>query len=386
VKRARNAGAKTALTRGVAVSFALGKLACSAPAPPPPKPQPPTTTTVAPTATATLPEPVPVVEAAPPPQDPSPLLAGYSVTTGSYARRVLYTWTSAEQIDELLRARVLLSRTESPKYGKSFYDRVMEERWLSGDKLAGLLRAPAFLKARFAWPAPWATLLGWPGEVYGGQLIEATLKPNAWIAMYRTSTKTWEVRDLQDKVVDAGEVLRRPDRLAAVHFVHDAVGPPAAVASTRPSAADGREAYREYVLCNESMIESWSVGTDRIGAEIAANADTVLAVAKYLEARPSPAQRADRWNAHVALLVWPGLVPASAPKELYELALAFPNTNYVPEPDALRKLADGLRALRQHGAATVHKPTMLFTGAKAPAIPPPPPPKPGRIMKRYGTY
>jgi hypothetical protein len=321
----------------------------------------------------------PVIEpVAAPPADPSPLLAAYKVTNADYARRVLYTWTTVEQINELLRTRVLLSRSDSQQYGRSFYDRSMELRWLAGDKIAGLLRAPAFAKSRFGWPAAWATKLGWPGETYGGELIEVTLKPNAWIAMYRTSTQTWEVRDLQGEIVASAELLKRPDRIAAVHFVHDSVTPPPATGAIvlAPVSGDGRAAYREYVLCNESMIESWSVGTDRVATEITAGADVVEAAAKYFEARPPPPQRDDRWNAHVALLVWSGLVQATAAKELYETALAFPNPNYVTDPAGLRKLAGALRTLRQHGASTAHKPTMLFAGAKPVAVPPPPPPPP----------
>jgi hypothetical protein len=282
---------------------------------------------------------------------------------------------------------VLLSRTESTQFGKSFYDRTMEERWTAGDKIAGLLRAPAFLKARFAWPAAWATLLGWPGEKYGTELIEVRLKPEAWIAMFRTSTATWEVRDLKGTVIANDELLKRPDRIAAVHFVHDAVGPPGTAPGARVRVGEGREAYREYVLCNESMIESWSVGTQSIATEISAGADVVEAVAKYFAARPPPAQRQDRWNAHVALLIWAELAPATQPKELYEAALAFPNTNYMIDPDALQKLALQMRALKMRGAGTTHKPTMLFPGAKPVPVPPPPPPPVYNNNKKYrGTF
>jgi hypothetical protein len=386
-KRARGAGPAAALSRGVAVSLALGELACSPAAPPPPV-QPPPATTAAPVTVATA-EPSVTAEPPPPaPPDPSEALAVFTVTDTSYARRVLYTWTSDDQIDELLRTHVLLSRTESPKYGKSYYDRVVEDRWMGGDKIAALLRAPAFLKARFAWPAAWATLLGWPGESYGGQLIEVTLKPDAWIALLRTSAPAWEVRDLSGKIVPNDELLKHPERLAAVHFVHDAVTPPAGTSpSFRASAPDGREAYREYVLCNESMIESWAVGTPRIAEQIRAGADLVDAVAKYFEARPPPALREDRWNVHVALLVWPGLEPATAPQQLYEAAIAFPNPSYKIEPAALRNVSAALRKLQQRAASTTYSPTAKFPGAKpVPVPPPPPPPPPSKIKKWRGTF
>jgi hypothetical protein len=385
VKRAA-ARSRAALARGVAVSVALGELACTAPAPPAPPPAPTAvaSTTAAPKAAA--PAPVPAPEPPPPAPDPSSALAPYSVTSGAFARRVLYTWTTNEQIEELLKTRVLLSRSESPQYGRSYYDTVMDARWLGGDKLASVLRAAAFQKARFAWPAAWATFLGWPGEKYGTQLIEVTLKPDAYIAMYRTSTAKWEVRDLSDAVIPEAQALKSPGRIAAVFFVHDGITAPPATATTRPSRGDGREAYREYVLCNESMIESWSIGTEPIAKELRTSADTMEAAAKYFRVNAPPPQRADRWNAHVALLVWPSIVPASGAKELFEAALAFPNPNYVIDPAALESLAKELRQLGQVAPATTHQPTLKFPGAKPVPIPPPPPPPPAWQKKWRGTY
>ena len=381
--------ANGAFARGVAVSLAVGKLAC-VPAEPPSNPQPAALHTAAPT-TSSAAEVAPVVTAEPvaaPPRDPSDILAGYKVTDNDYARRTLFTWTSNGQIDEMLKSRVLLSRTESPTKGRSFYDRKIEERWLAGDKLAALLRAPAFQKARFAWPAAWATVLGWPGESYGGQLVQVTLKQDAWIVLLRTSTQAWEARDMSGDVVPIDQVMKRPDRIAAVHFVHDAVAPPPSGATvTRVGSPDGRDAYREYVLCNESMIEAWAVGTDKVVSEIAAGAELAEAAAKFFEAHPPPAQRVDRWNAHLALLVWPGLVEAAAAKELYESAIAFPNANYVIEPAQLRLLATTLRGLTQHWAATVHKPIAVFPGARPVPLPPPPPvPATPPRRKYYGTF
>lgn len=368
----------------MALSAALGELACSAPADPvsaPPAPM----STVAPAASA-APTTVVTVEPLPPPlADPSPALSVHTVTHASFARRTLYTWTTADQMDELLRTSTLL-RAESPRYGRSFYDRTLDARWLAGDTLAGLLRAPAYTKARSAWPAPWATLLGWPGEKPGTDLIEVTLKKDAWIAMFRTSTKVWDIRATDGAAVSKDEVLQHPERLAAVHFVHDNVAPPQTSGSPPPvlrlSLGDGREAYREYVLCNESMIESWAVGTERMTAELRANADTVEAAARHFAAHPPPPQRADRWNAHVALLVWPGLVPSTAPKELYEAAIAFPNPNYAIDPEALLKLAAQLRQMPQRASPTTRRPLTPFPGARPVPLPPPPPKVPVPPKKR----
>ena len=370
------------------MSLALGKIACSPAAPEPVTPPP--TKEIAPTAIATS-TAAPIVTAepvAPPAEDPSAKLAGYAVTSGNYARRALYTWTSDAQIDELLQSHVLLSRTESPKYGPAYFDVQMEMRWMAGDKLAALLRAQAFRKARFAWTAPWATLMGWPDETYGGQLIEVTLKPEAWIASFRTSTQSWEARDLNGAAVPTDQLLKRPDRIAAVYFVHDFVAPPASGLTTfsPPRRQDGREAYREYVLCNESMIESWSIGTERIAGEIRDSADLLESAAKYFEQHPVAVQREDRWNAHVALLVWPGLVEGPTAKEIYESSLAFPNGNYELDPPHLRAIATALRGLSQRAKSTTWRPNAVFPGAKPVPVPPAPPPQPAPRYKIRGTF
>ncbi|MEZ4295304.1 MAG: hypothetical protein R3B70_10045 [Polyangiaceae bacterium] len=218
----------------------------------------------------------------------SPLLAPYKLTNDDHLRRVLYTWTTKEQIDELRGTKVLLSRTESPTRGRSYFDVMMDVRWNAGDKFAGLLRAPAFQKARFAWHAPFATLLGWPGESYGTELLQVTLKPEALIAMYRTSSQKWEIQDLAGKTVTEAEAIRRPERIAAVFFVHDAVSIPSTTSPSPSGRSRGYEAYREYVLCNESMIESWSFGTEAIAKELATEADALDAAAAHFERHRPP--------------------------------------------------------------------------------------------------
>ena len=375
------------IARGAIVSVAVGQIACTPAAATPPRAADPAKTaapiaSAPPVASATA-----TIEAPPAPVDPSDKLAAYKVTDKDYARRTLYTWTTDGQIGELLQEHVVLSRTESPLHGKSFYDRTIEERWMAGDKLAALLRAPAFARARFAWPAPWATLLGWPGETYGTQLIQVRLKAEAYVVLLRTSSPEWEARDMNGALVKIEDVMKRPDRIAAIHFVHDNVMVPGASPLVgRPDGSDGRQAYREYVLCNESMIESWAVGTEEIAKEIREGADVAEAAAKYFAARPPPAQRTDRWNAHVAMLVWTELAETSGAKEAYEAALAFPNANYAFDLDKLRDLATQMRTAAQHGTSTLFKSNAVFPGAKPVPVPPPPkqPPQPQR--RRYGTF
>jgi hypothetical protein len=154
------AGART-LEASVAASLMLGKLSC------PVGERAPTTVEI-PRAAGSASAP-PAAAA-----DDGPLLVQVrlrddAVLSASPARATLYTWTTREQIEELVQGRELLTRTESPVRGSAYYDQVLAERAAQGDPLAQKLRTTAFARARHAWPNPWATLLGWPGESYGDQ-------------------------------------------------------------------------------------------------------------------------------------------------------------------------------------------------------------------------
>src|SRR5262249_37046007 len=153
----------------------------------------------------------------------------------------------------------------------SNYDRFVATLAGAGDRVAALLRTQAFVRARHAWTAPWATLRGWNDESYGDALIAVTLRSNAWMAKLSTSKGVSEVVDMADHPVPMEEVLRHPERLAVVYFVQE-----------------DAPRYREYVLCNESMVESWSVDTEQTARAIAASADAVGAMRRWLETHPPP--------------------------------------------------------------------------------------------------
>src|SRR5215216_5742962 len=96
-----------------------------------------------------------------------------------FVRRTVYSWTTAEQIEELRKGGPLLSRAESPANGASYVEQVIYALAQAGDPTAALLYHAAFARMRFAWHAPWATRDGWPTEEYGDQLIRITLQPEA---------------------------------------------------------------------------------------------------------------------------------------------------------------------------------------------------------------
>jgi hypothetical protein len=270
------------------------------------------------------------------------------VTAERYARRVLYTWTTAEQIAELRRDRRVLVREESPQHGASYFEQVVHVL-ADRDSAAKLLDTVTFAKSRYAWPAPWATHEGWPGEVYGDELIRVTLKPGAVVLALTTGGRV-EARDLAGALVPIVDVLAHPERLAAVYFTAD----PGDVA---PGVPRPPNAFREYVLCNESMIAAWSVGTQDIADELAAEIAALDALARELRAGPATPELAAG----------------------YASALALRSPAYALDPGAIEQVIAHLRAVPRPPA---------FEGGGDVAWPgigvPRPPPR--VVRKRTGTY
>jgi hypothetical protein len=371
----------------MAVSLALGEIACARPTPQGEAPAAQVTVTIPATAA-----PLPGPSEAPTLVD---RLRPWAVVHAKVARRTLFTWTTREQIDELGRDPTLLTRTESAEHGATHFTQVVAQRAATGDLLAALLATPAFAKSRHAWPVPWATVLGWQGETYGDDLISITLKPDAWIAKLRTSQPGWEVVDLDDRPVELAEALRHPERIAATYFVEDTPGPgPRGTYGNTYSGGRARPAFREYVISNESMIASWSIGTEEIARLLAEEVDSLEVLRRHLAVRAPFQVDADTWNARVARTTWSML--DETPGGLYEAALAFPNDNYLPQAAKLAALIAKLRALSPRGPRIEHRPSVVFPAAAATVAasasgsarkpPPAPPPKKKRRGGTWGTF
>ncbi len=348
----------------MALSLVFGELSCTPTSP----------TSEAPSATVP-PSPPPL-----PGLDVLAALRAAGVVSTQVGRRTLYTWTTRDQIEALARDRVLLTRTESPVHGPAYYDQVVAGRAAAGDTLALALRAPMFARSRHAWPLPWATVLGWPGETYGDELIEVELRPTAWIAKLLTGKPGWEIVDLDDRTVPLAEVLLHPERIAAVYFMNDTPGTGYGHTFAGPAERSG---FREYVLCNEAMIAAWSIGTPRISQTLAGAADLIDALRPALLGPTPPLPSIDAWNADVVRAVWPGPEVSHDLERAYEAALAFPNENYAPTPERLDTLSRKLRSLTVRGPAlTVSPPRVMPPPAPALA----PKPSTPRPRPRRGTY
>ncbi|MFT3775055.1 MAG: hypothetical protein QM820_57640 [Minicystis sp.] len=377
-RRSRGKGsADPAIKAGVVISLALGDLACARPG-----------TQEAPAATVVLSASsssaaAPVATAVP--GNAAEKLRPYIVTNKRFARRTLFTWTTREQVEALAKDRVLLTRSESPTHGLAYVDQVIIQRAAAGDRLAALLRTSAFTRARFGWPVPFATYLGWPGEHYGDELIRIDLRYEAWIAKLRTATNEWEVVDMDDHPVAIDEVLKHPERLAAVYFVQDTPRSTGRMSTFEAPAKPDRMAYREYMICNESMIERWSTGTAEIAREMIAEAEALEALGNALAREKVELTSPEAWNARVALSIWPGATEIEgSSRALYEATLAMPNELYQPEAAKIAQTAQKMRELSPKGPGIEHRPTTVFPAASSvPVKAPPPPQKPKR---RYGSY
>jgi hypothetical protein len=281
-----------------------------------------------------------------------------------FARRALYSWTTTEQVEDLRKTKRLLVRDESPTNGASYVDQVLYALSRRGDPVAQKMYTAPFAKMRFAWSSMWATRAGWPNEQYGDQLIRITLKADAWIAYLSTATGTIVVHDMQDKLIPTDVVLAKPERIAAIYFVSDASVPPA------PGIPRPHSSFREYAICNESMIEWYEVGTARLAGEV----DKAIALIERLVGWVA---KENVVNREPAPRGWHG--PAPGVLGAYRAAVALDSFNYRLAVDVLKELLAKLRSTPKPTAEAAIKgaPTVVFT--LGPARNPP------RIVQKYNS-
>jgi len=188
--------------------------------------------------------------------------------------RVFYSWTTDEQVAELRAGGPLFSRSESPGKGRGL---AMTQLAAYGAKGSGLVNQLAttladrvFAKARFAWPNPWATLMGWPGETYGNQLLQVTLRPEAWIAFFYGSGSL-VVYDSNHQPVAIETAAASPERIGAIYFQSEVDVDGNYTNCSEGTFSQGGVAFREFVLGNLQMVQSWSLATPEIAARLAAD-------------------------------------------------------------------------------------------------------------------
>ena len=294
-----------------------------------------------PVVAAPAPRPVPAPQV--PLDTPTARLEAAAFTQGARPPRVLYTWTTPDQIEALRQTPTLLTRTESPRYGQTTYAIRLHEHAASAQHpISQLLAQPEFARHRYAWHQPWATLLGWYGESYGEQLIRVELKPEAWVGLFTPDAATpWRFVDLEGHPVPIAAVLQSPQRIGAVFHFKEKSAPENSFMAT---FGLGRESYREFILCNEGMIARWEHGTPAISAELAQEVALLEALRPLLEA-PAAAQPVGAWMER-AVQRWSRDTAARSLLDTYTDTLAFPNNYYHPTPENLDALVARLGAAR----------------------------------------
>jgi hypothetical protein len=251
------------------------------------------------------------------------------------ARRVLYSWTTAEQLEELRTDPVLLTRTEQAGLGRGYAFTSIDELAARGsapeNQLLSQLGNELFQEARYAWPSPWATRMGFPGEDYGDRLVEITLKPEALIVVVRDMVGM-AVIDLQNQIVPVEDALGQLERIGAVYFLRTEI----AGSGTFRSCSGG---YREFIVGNEAMVERWAIETEDMRARIEADAariDGFLELLRGSVPAVNPATFADQ-----VACQWD--YGAASEVDIYYRALALASELYLPRPAELTSISETLR-------------------------------------------
>lgn len=260
-------------------------------------------------------------------------IQGAGITEASFARGVLYSWTSTATAARLRRTAEIFDDNQLPE-GPTPYVRWLEHIASRDDASGQLARAllghPDLRRRRYAWPRPFATRLGLGARDYGDQLLRVELNPRAIIGRFNpASREVWTFRDLDGRPVPLARALADPSRIGAILHI-------------REGGAD-ESGYREYVLCNESMIASWSLATPAIASAIAEDIKMLDALAK---AAPLTGEL----------------------ERMYIAARAFDVPRYEPTLENLEAAGRALAASRQEGPALIVRPTRRFDVMAAPAL------------------
>jgi hypothetical protein len=251
------------------------------------------------------------------------------------AARVLYSWTTPEQVAELRRDRVLLTRTERPDLGRGYAFEAIDELAARGtapqNQLLAKLSQELFLKARYAWPNAWGARMGWPGEDYGDELLRIVLKPEAWIVIVADG-QGMAVVDLDNRVVSAEAALASPERIAAIFFYRREI-----ISNGSFTSCGG--GYREFIVGNEAMVEEWSLATPDIRTQIEHDAELfetfllrLRSSTTSVDAATFPVDVVCQWDSG-----------AVGEIQTYQRAVALANELYVPLPERVATIAKTLR-------------------------------------------
>jgi hypothetical protein len=266
------------------------------------------------------------------------------------AQRIFYSWTNEEQVAELRAGGELFSRSERPGLGRGLLftelAAVAESEPSPVTQLAEALVNQVFAKARFAWTNPWATLLGFPGETYGNQLLRIELKPDAWIARFDQGTLT--VFNANSEEVPIETALATPERIGAIFYQSRADAESCYVGSF----ARGGVGFREFALGNIDMVERWSLATPEIVERLQSDIDELQAFQAQVACMSIGAD----WSTEVTCAWGGGLISAASALGNYDFALGLPSDLYRPSSENLEALVAALEVSMPTGEPLVVTP------------------------------
>jgi len=287
------------------------------------------------TAAPPAPPPAPVVATptVPEPHATSTLdtrLAALGVTDDDFYRSTLYTWTTPAVIAAVRLTHTLLIATTTSGGFVSPFNRaiaVLAVTARPGADIAKILRDDLRLsRRRYAWPAPFATMLGIGPRTYGNALIRIDLRGDAWIGRFAPAeADPFTFVDAGGHRIANADVVAAPERIAAIFHVR----------------AEAAVPYREYVICNPAMIDKWSIATPEIRAEL----DAERSLVSELGAIALPNADAP------AVTAWSTKVTAVTTLARWQATLAFDTARYHPLRAMLEHLAKTLAGYDPAGAA-----------------------------------
>ncbi len=288
-------------------------------------------------------------------------LAPDIVLNASVARRVLYSWTTPEQVEQLRARPALLTRWTSPTHGASYVDVFLRRLADRGEEVARVLREPVFRRARFGWVSSWPTIRGWEGETYGNKLIRITLRPDAVVVLLWSGSADPQIIDMSGARLDPLQIQQYRTRIAAVFFTHLTN-----TGSSFESPLMGRDApagaYRDYMLVNEKMIEQWEVDTPECIAEVVRSRHVarlllanVARIGTPIPGYPFGAAHSIAWiRNYPAVVGSPALYDDSTLARQYDTALSILSTRYAPSSANFTALVEALDGV-SFGPAIVHR-------------------------------
>jgi hypothetical protein len=269
-----------------------------------------------------------------------------AVTDERYARLDLYSWTTPEQIRKLRQTNTLLVATAKTRGAPSPYSQLLS-RLANGSgqvrDIAKLLSEhPGLITRRYAWPSPFATAVPLGERSYGHVLVHIVLKEESLVAKLDPLEKEpFSFVDIHGKPVPVADALANPERIAAVFHVR-----------RKP---DGGPRFREYIVCNESMIARWSIGTPHERAIVTEDA---ALIAELLQSPlVSTLGKNDALDANSA---WSRRLDKPTLLDAWRAALAFDSPKYKPSPTTLTAIATSLAAYDPAGDPLDHMPTVAF--------------------------